>query len=141
MNILCIFAIYTGFSTLSLFFKFIQTQISGVNSNFIQTFINFATSYTLFFIIPIIVSIAKLYKLFISLFSNISFNLDFKYKLIFLTIVLFSFYHTIQTDLDTTLKFPFSMIYAIVSIFSIMYLYYKRPVQGQTIIPASTNAK
>lgn len=125
MNLLCIFAIYTGMSTLQLLINFIQTQMSGLNSDSINNFIKLASSYMLFFIVPIIVSIAKLYQLVVSLFSNISFALDSKYKIVFMAILLFSFYESIKNDLDSAFKFPFSMIYAVVSICSLLFLYQK----------------
>ena len=125
MNLLCIFAIYTGMSTLVLLIKTIQTQMSSLKSDSINIFVKFISSYMLFFIVPIIVSIAKLYQLIVSLFSNISFTLDSKYKIVFMAILLFSFYESIKNDLDSAFKFPFSMIYAGVSICTLLFLYKK----------------
>jgi TctA family transporter len=42
-------------------------------------------------------------------------NLDIIYRLIFMTIILISFYYPIKNDLDRVLKFPYSIIYAIIA--------------------------
>jgi hypothetical protein len=76
----------------------------------------FITSYCLFFIIPIIVSFSQLFKLVQNLLSNMDpFKLGIIYNIIFMTIILISFYYTIQNDLDKTFKFPYSIFYAIIA--------------------------
>lgn len=101
-----------------------------------------ATSYVLFFIIPIIVSIGKLYQLVGILFSNISFKIDRPSGLVFLAITLMSFYDIIKQNLDNKkdlFYFPFSTIYAGVSIFTVMYLYYNKMKVPQPNVPASVS--
>ena len=80
-----------------------------------EKFNAFMTSFGLFFIVPIIVSFTQLYKVIKNLITNINFDIDFVYKIIFMTIILISFYYPIKNDLDTVLKFPYSIIYAVIA--------------------------
>jgi hypothetical protein len=80
-----------------------------------EKFDAFITSYGLFFIVPIIVSFSQLFKLIKNLVTNITFNIDVVYKIIFMTIILVSFYYPIKNDLDKVLKFPYSIIYAVIA--------------------------
>ena len=152
MNLLCIFAIYTSFSTFKMFVQLIINNSKNFNKDSIKQLTDTvdynklnkdaATSYVLFFIIPIIVSIGKLYQLFGSLFSNISFKIDRATSLVFLAITLMSFYDIVKKNLDNKselFNFPFSIIYALVSIFSVIYLYYKKPTL-QPNVPTETVA-
>lgn len=150
MNLLCIFAIYTSFSTFKLFIQLIINNSKNFNKDSINQLSDkvdynkltqndklnkdVTTSYLLFFIIPIIVSIGKLSQLIRSLFSNISFKIDRASGLVFLAITLMSFYDIIKKNLDSNPKlfnFPFSIIYAVTSIVSVIFLYYKKPKQIQ----------
>jgi len=132
INILCIFALYLNVSTLQKLINFIQSQIKGINQDSISNFINFLSSYILFFIIPIVVSLIQLYKIFSLLLSNIQFGVDTKYPLIFFSIILITFYYTIKIDLDTIHNFPISTIYGVLSILFIIYKYYKDQPQTTT---------
>lgn len=145
MNILSIFALFLTIKSLSLFKTFMQSQF-GQSSIQYQTanqsgnmekaqaiinagiqnkgkFNSFLSSYILFFIIPIIVSFAKSYKLIISLIANMNpLALTTTHKLIFITVILFSFYYKIKQDLDDVYKFPYSVIYAAISIMTVMFI-------------------
>lgn len=145
MNILSIFALFLSIKSLSLFKSFmqsqfgkaaIQSQTAGVTGNMekAQAIVNagiqnkgkfnsFISSYILFFIVPIIVSFAKLYKLILSLIAHMNpLGLTTTHKLIFITVILFSFYYHIKRDLDDVYKFPYSIIYAVISIMTIMFI-------------------
>lgn len=143
MNILSIFAIFLSTNTLVLFVQFMLSQFgsdkirqqtkgkkgeaaaSAVLNAGIQDrnkFNAFITSYCLFFIIPIIVSFSQLYKLTKNLVSHMNiFGLGVVYNIIFMTIILISFYYTIQNDLDRTFKFPYSIFYAIIAGLSVAW--------------------
>jgi hypothetical protein len=145
MNILSIFALFLTIKSLALFKSFMQSQFGasailaetqGAKGNMekAQKIINagiqnkakfnsFLSSYILFFIIPLVVSFAKLYKLILSLMSNMNpLGLHNKYKIIFISVILFSFYYPIKNDLDKVYKFPYSIIYAVISILTVVLL-------------------
>jgi len=137
MNVMSVFAIFLSTNTLVLFVQFMLSQFSsdkirqqtqgktgeeaasavlnaGIQDK--NKFNAFITSYCLFFIIPIIVSFSQLFKLIKNLVSNMNpFKLGIVYNIIFMTIILISFYYTIQYDLDKTFKFPYSIFYAIIA--------------------------
>lgn len=146
MNILCVFSLFLTIKALTLFVTFMQGQF-GKNSIRRQSggkrgsdagiavlnagiqnqkeFKNFLTSYILFFIIPIVVGFSKMFKLIVSLSSNLNpFSLHNHYKITFVSILLISFYYTIKKDLDGLYNFPYSLIYAVLSFFTIMYILY-----------------
>lgn len=137
MNVMSVFALFLSTNTLVLFVQFMLSQFSsdkirqqtrgkkgdaaasavlnaGIQDR--NKFNAFITSYCLFFIIPIIVSFSQLFKLIQKLVSNMNpFKLGIVYNIIFMTIILISFYYTIQNDLDKTFKFPYSIFYAIIA--------------------------
>uniref|UniRef100_A0A6C0D218 Uncharacterized protein n=1 Tax=viral metagenome TaxID=1070528 RepID=A0A6C0D218_9ZZZZ len=141
MNVMSVFAIFLSTNTLVLFVQFMLSQFgsdkirqqtqgktgeaaaSAVLNAGIQDrnkFNAFITSYCLFFIVPIIVSFSQLFKLVQKLVSHMNlFNLGIVYNIIFMTIILISFYYTIQNDLDKTFKFPYSIFYAIIAALAI----------------------
>ena len=141
MNVMSVFAIFLSTNTLVLFVQFMLSQFgsdkirqqtqgkkgeaaaSAVLNAGIQDrnkFNAFITSYCLFFIIPIIVSFTQLFKLVQKLASHMNpFKLGIVYNIIFMTIILISFYYTIQNDLDKTFKFPYSIFYAIIAVLAI----------------------
>jgi len=136
MNVMSVISLFMSTNTLVLF---VQFMISQFGSNAIRSqvgdkkgtaaanavlnagiqdkakFDAFITSYSLFFIVPIIVSFSQLYNLIVKLITSINFDIDVVYKMIFMTIILISFYYPIKADLDTVLKFPYSIVYAIVA--------------------------
>jgi hypothetical protein len=136
MNVMSVVALFMSTNTLILF---VQFMISQFGSNAIRSqvgdkkgkaaanavinagiqdkekFNAFITSYGLFFIVPIIVSFSQLYYVVKNLITNITFNIDVVYKIIFMTIILVSFYYPIKNDLDKVLKFPYSIIYAVIA--------------------------
>ena len=144
MNILSVFAVFLSVKSLMLFVKFMQGQFgkdainaasngkqgqdqvlavasAGIRKESKQDFDAFLTSYIIYFFIPIMVAIIKMYKLIASLIPNMNpLGLHIKYKLIFISIILMSFYYTINKDLDKEFKFPYSIIYAIFAIMAIM---------------------
>jgi putative effector of murein hydrolase LrgA (UPF0299 family) len=145
MNILTVFALFLTLKSLALFFDFMESQF-GAEAIRKQTdgkknkaqaiataglqdkakFKAFITSYSLFFIIPIIVGLVKLYKLIIQIFSNIDImNVSTKYKLMFIAIILFNFYYPIQKTLDEEFKFPYSIIYIVICVISVGFIAYK----------------
>ena len=141
MNVMSVFAIFLSTNTLVLFVQFMLSQFgsdkirqqtqgkkgeaaaSAVLNAGIQDrnkFNAFITSYSLFFIIPIIVSFSQLFKLVQKLAGHLNpFKLGIVYNIIFMTIILISFYYTIQNDLDKTFKFPYSIFYAIIAALAI----------------------
>jgi len=142
MNILSVFAVFLCVKALMLFVEFmisqfgtdaIRAQTAGksdkadaiVNAG-IQNqvkFDAFLTSYIIYFFIPIMVACVKMYKLVIALVPKMNpLQLHLKYKIIFIAIILTSFYYPIQKDLDKTFKFPFSLIYAGLAILAVMMI-------------------
>jgi hypothetical protein len=142
MNILSVFAVFLCVKALMLFVEFmisqfgtdaIRAQTAGksdkadaiVNAG-IQNqvkFDAFLTSYIIYFFIPIMVAFIKMYKLIIALVPKMNpLKLHLKYKIIFIAIILTSFYYPIQKDLDKTFKFPFSLIYAGLAILAVMMI-------------------
>ena len=145
MNILSVFSLFLTIKALTLFVQFMTSQFgtdairrqTEGKDNKAQAIVNagiqdkakfdaFITSYTLFFIIPLIVALIKLYKLVGLVFSNVDvINIETKYKLMFITIILFNFYYTIQQNLDAKFNFPYSIIYIIVCVVSLGFVLYK----------------
>ena len=147
MNLLSVFAVFLCVKSLMLFVQFMQgqfgkdaikkqskgkqgkDQIMAIASAGIQhkrEFDAFISSYILYFFIPIIVALAKIYKLITSLVSNIKIlELDIRYKLIFISIILLSFYYPIKKDLDDTFKFPYSIIYATFATIAVILITYQ----------------
>ena len=145
MNILTVFSLFLTLKSLALFLDFMESQF-GKESIRKQTegkknkaqaiasaglqdkakFKAFITSYSLFFIIPLIVGLVKLYKLIILIFSNIDvMNVKTKYKLMFVAIVLFNFYYPIQEILDTKFNFPYSIIYIVICVVTLGFIAHK----------------
>jgi hypothetical protein len=144
MNILSIFALFLTLKSFALFYDFMKDQFGadamaetvgkkdkalaivtrGIRNR--AKFDAFITSYSLFFIIPIIVGLIKLFKLIIQLFSNIDImKIETKYKIMFIAIILFNFYYPIKDTLDTEFNFPYSVIYVIVCVISLGMVIYK----------------
>jgi len=150
MNILSVFAVFLCVKALILFVEFmisqfgtdkIREQTAGkedkadaiINAGIQDQgkFKAFLTSYIIYFFIPIMVAFIKMYKLVIALVPKMDpFKLKLKYKIIFIAIILTSFYYTIQKDLDKTFKFPFSLIYAGLAILAVMMII----MQNKTIL-------
>jgi len=152
MNILSVFALFLTIKSLLLFVQFMQGQFgasaissmtTGINNNAGkvnavlnagiqngQAFQSFISSYILYFIIPILVALFKMFKLIVTLISNMNpLGLDTKYKLMFITLLLMSFYYPIKNDLDYEYDFPYSIIYAVLSGLSLAYLIYTNKSQ------------
>ena len=145
MNILTTFALFLCIKALSLFVEFMQDQFGAdairrqtagksdkaqaiLNAGIQNTakFNSFISSYVLYFFIPIIVALVKMYKLIITLISNMNpLGLETKYKLMFISIILLSFYYPIKNDLDYSYNFPYSIIYAVIAIISVAFVAYK----------------
>jgi hypothetical protein len=136
MNVMSVFALFMSTNTIILFVQFMISQFGSdairsqvgdksgkaaanaiINAGLQdkEKFNAFITSYGLFFIVPIIVSFSQLFKLIKNLITNIKFDIDIVYKIIFMTIILISFYYPIKNDLDRVLKFPYSIIYAVIA--------------------------
>lgn len=145
MNILSVFGVFLTVKALMLFVEFmisqfgsdkIREQTAGTTntSDAADAIINagiqdqgkfnsFLTSYIIYFFIPIMVAFIKLYKLIISLVPKMNpLGLHLKYKIIFIAIILASFYDPIKNDLDKTFKFPFSLIYAGFAVLAVMLI-------------------
>jgi hypothetical protein len=142
MNILSVFAVFLSVKSLILFVEFMQAQFgkdaiaaatkdkedkavavitSGIQGENFDKFKSFITSYIIYFIIPILVAFSKMSKLIGSLVPNMDpLHLPIRYKIIFISIILMSFYYPIKTNLDKT--FPFSIIYAVFAILSVMLI-------------------
>jgi hypothetical protein len=142
MNILSVFAVFLSVKALMLFVEFMQAQFgkdaiaaatkdkedkavavitSGIQAQNFDKFKSFITSYIIYFIIPILVAFSKMSKLIGSLVPNMDpLHLQIRYKIIFISIILMSFYYPIKTNLDKT--FPFSIIYAVFAILSVMLI-------------------
>ena len=148
MNILSTFALFLTIKSLLLFVQFMQGQFgasaisrmtTGIKSNAGkanagiqngQAFQSFISSYILYFIIPILVALLKMFQLIVRLISNMNpLGLDTKYKLMFITLLLISFYYPIKHDLDYEYDFPYSIIYAVLSGLSVAYLIYTNKSQ------------
>lgn len=151
MNILTVFSLFLTLKSLALFVDFmdsqfgkkaIEKQTTGVSkkdrAKAIATagiqdkvkFKAFMASYSLFFIIPIIVGLVKLYKLIILIFSNIDvMNVETKYKLMFIAIILFNFYYPIKDTLDDEFNFPYSVVYIVVCVILFGMIVYKNKQQ------------
>lgn len=142
MNILSVFGVFLTVKALMLFVEFmisqfgsdkIRQQTAGkadkadaiINAGIQDQgkFNSFLTSYIIYFFIPIMVAFIKMYKLIISLVPKMNpLGLHLKYKIIFIAIILASFYYPIKNDLDKTFKFPFSLIYAGFAVLAIMLI-------------------
>ncbi len=142
MNFLSVFAVFLCVKALMLFVDFMISQFgsdkirqqtagkadkvdaiinAGIQDN--EKFKSFLTSYIIYFFIPIMVSLAKMFKLVTSLIPEMNpLTLNLKYKLMFIAIILMSFYYPIKKDLDATFKFPFSLIYAAFAILAVMLI-------------------
>jgi len=154
MNIISILMLFLTIKSLTLFVDYMQSQFgaaaiakvtvgrttdedkasavlsSGMTKEQGNKFTSFLTSYILFFIVPIVVALAKIQKLIVSLLSNMNpMKLTTEYKLIFISIILFSFYYTIEKDLDAYSDFPYSIIYAILSIMAVVFIAYKNKTE------------
>jgi len=152
MNVLTVFSLFLTLKSLALFLDFMESQFGkdaikkqtdgitnqrdrakAIATAGIQDpvkFKAFITSYSLFFVIPIIVGLVKLYKLIILIFSNIDImNVETKYKLMFIAIILFNFYYPIKETLDDEFKFPYSVIYIVVCIILFGMIVYKNKQQ------------
>jgi len=143
-NVMSVVALFMSTNTIVLFVQFMISQFGSISirkqtngkkgtdaANAIinaglqdkEKFNAFMTSYGLFFIVPIIVSFSQLFKVIKNLISNIKFDIDIVYKIIFMTIILISFYYPIKNDLDRVLNFPYSIIYAVIAGISVaMYI-------------------
>ena len=142
MNILSVFGVFLTVKALMLFVEFmisqfgadkIREQTAGkgdkadaiINAGIQDEgkFKAFLTSYIIYFFIPIMVAFIKMYKLIISLVPNMNpLDLHLKYKIMFIAIILASFYYPIKNDLDYSFKFPFSLIYAVFAVLAIMLI-------------------
>ena len=147
MNIFSVFALFLTIKSLLLFVEFMQSQFgasqiekdirgkksdtakvnavinAGIHNK--QAFQSFISSYLLYFFIPILVALLKVSQLIVSLISNMNpLGLETKYKLMFITLILISFYYPIKNDLDYEYNFPYSIIYAVLSGISVAYLIY-----------------
>jgi hypothetical protein len=156
MNILSVFAVFLCVKALMLFVDFmtsqfgtdaIRTQTEGRTdiANAIATagiqntdkFKSFLTSYIIYFFIPIMVALVKMFKLIMALVPKMDpFRLNLKYKLMFIAIILMSFYYPIKKDLDTPFKFPFSFIYAAFAILAVMLIL----VQNRSVLSKSSES-
>ena len=142
MNILSVFGVFLTVKALMLFVEFmisqfgsdkIREQTAG-KADKADAIINagiqdqeklkaFLTSYIIYFFIPIMVAFIKLYKLIMALVPKMNpLGLDLKYKIIFIAIILASFYEPIKNDLDKKFKFPFSLIYIGFAVLAIMLI-------------------
>jgi len=142
MNVLSVFAVFLSVKSLMLFVEFMKSQfgkdaianatagkddkalaIATAKIQNVDAFKSFLTSYIIYFFIPIMVALVKMYTLVVSLIPKMNpLNLDLKYKLMFISIILLSFYYTIKEDLDKKFKFPFSLIYAVFAILAVMLI-------------------
>lgn len=142
MNILSVFGVFLTVKALMLFVEFmisqfgsdkIRQQTAGkadkadaiINAGIQDTekFKAFLTSYIIYFFIPIMIAFIKMYKLITALIPKIDpLSLHLKYKIIFIAIILASFYYPIKNDLDKQFKFPFSLIYAGFAVLAIMLI-------------------
>jgi hypothetical protein len=142
MNILSAFGVFLTVQALMLFVQFmtsqfgrdkIRQQTAGkkdkadaiINAGIQDTekFNAFLTSYIIYFFIPIMVALIKMYKLVMALIPKIDpLSLHLKYKIIFIAIILASFYYPIKNDLDRQFKFPFSLVYAGFAVLAIMLI-------------------
>jgi hypothetical protein len=134
MNILSIFALFLTIKSLFLFVAFMQSQFGqNQNGQTSQAFQSFISSYLLYFIIPILVALLKTFKLGVTLLSNISpFGLKTNYKIIFLILILASFYDPIKYNLDYEYDFPYSIIYAVLSAASVAFIIKKNNKNNKT---------
>lgn len=142
MNIISVFAVFLSVKSLILFVEFMQAQFGkdaiaettkdkedkalavvtgGIQDKNMDKFKSFITSYIIYFIIPILVAFSKMSKLIGSLVPNMDpLHLPIRYKIIFISIILMSFYYPIKKDLDK--NFPFSIIYAVFAILAVMLI-------------------
>jgi hypothetical protein len=142
MNILSVFGVFLTVKALMLFVEFMTSQFgtdkireqtagkadkadaiinAGIQDK--EKFKAFLTSYIIYFFIPIMVALIKMYKLITALIPKIDpLSLHLKYKIIFIAIILASFYYPIKNDLDRQFKFPFSLIYAVFAVLAIMLI-------------------
>ena len=156
MNILSVFAVFLCVKALMLFVDFMTSQFGtdairrqtagrSDRANAIATagiqnmdkFKTFLTSYIIYFFIPIMVALVKMFKLIMALVPKMDpFTLNLKYKLMFIAIILMSFYYPIKKDLDKPFKFPFSFIYAAFAILAVMLIL----VQNKSILMKSAES-
>ena len=145
MNILSVFGVFLTVKALMLFVEFmisqfgtdkIREQTAGTTnaSDAADAIINagiqdqgkfdsFITSYIIYFFIPIMVALIKMYKLIMSLVPKMNpLGLHLKYKIMFIAIILASFYYPIKNDLDKKFKFPFSLIYVGFAVLAVMLI-------------------
>ena len=142
MNILSVFGVFLTVKALMLFVEFMISQFGAdkirqqtegkadkadaiINAGIQDEgkFKAFLTSYIIYFFIPIMVAFIKMYKLLGSLVPNMNpLDLHLKYKIMFIAIILASFYYPIKNDLDYSFKFPFSLIYAVFAVLAIMLI-------------------
>lgn len=142
MNILSVFGVFLTVKALMLFVEFMISQFGSdkireqtkgkadkadaiINAGIQDQakFNAFLSSYIIYFFIPIMVAFIKMYKLIISLVPKMNpLGLHLKYKIIFIAIILASFYYPIKSDLDRQLKFPYSLIYAGFAILAVMLI-------------------
>lgn len=142
MNILSVFGVFLTVKALMLFVEFMISQFgsdkireqtagkedkadaiinAGIQDQ--EKFKAFLTSYIIYFFIPIMIAFIKLYKLIMALVPKMNpLGLDLKYKIIFIAIILASFYDPIKNDLDKKFKFPFSLIYIGFAVLAIMLI-------------------
>lgn len=142
MNILSVFGVFLTVKALMLFVEFMISQFGSdkireqtegkedkadaiINAGIQDEgkFKAFLTSYIIYFFIPIMVAFIKLYKLIISLVPKMDpLTLQLKYKIIFIAIILSSFYYPIKNNLDIKFKFPFSLIYVGFAVLAVMLI-------------------
>ena len=101
--------------------KALAVITGGIQDQNMDKFKSFITSYIIYFIIPILVAFLKMSKLTGSLVPNMDpLHLPIRYKIIFISIILMSFYYPIKKILDK--NFPFSIIYAVFAILAVMLI-------------------
>jgi hypothetical protein len=155
MNALSVFAVFLCVKALMLFVEFMisqfgtdairkQTEGKKDKANAIATagiqnkekFKSFLTSYIIYFFIPIMVALSKMFKLVVSLVPKMDpLKLNLKYKLMFIAIILLSFYYPIKKDLDKQFKFPYSLIYAAFAILAVMLIL----IQNKSVLMKTEN--
>jgi hypothetical protein len=128
LNLICVFAIFLSVKSGLLLLQYLQSNFlkkgkkdKGALMNELMSFIS---SYILTFIIPLIVAFIALFKLTMSMVLNMNpLLIESKYKYIFFTVILGSFYYPIKKNLDR--GFPYSIIYAVLSSVIVAYTGYK----------------
>lgn len=128
LNLICVFAIFLSVKTGLLLLQYLQSNFlkkgkkdKGALMNELMSFIS---SFILTFIIPIVVACIALFKLTLSMALNMNpMLIESKYKYIFFTVILGSFYYPIKKNLDK--GFPFSILYSVLSGAIVAYIGYK----------------